>query len=291
MPGSKFVNKLLVAGASFSMCNWELKHWAEIIAEENNLDTIFTGIPWSDWESGVFISAGRIMNDPKITHCIWTSTYHFFTHYQQEKRTNPKDLIDFDNQLHMDLMTANDFKSKNRILFNKFLPKLSNDPFFKRMGTQDWVAHRPDFEPGYAPQEVAQSTSIKKTVDDEGKIFVGINDEEFFNEPTYKMYLRFYTSLAFMKEICNQYNVKLLFAHFPFTDSTLNSHICKFVDWVDTWDVIVDSFGSIPAWRKISTEKRWAEKASHFDEEGHQIVAEAFKNNKFNNQWIKGNLK
>jgi hypothetical protein len=285
------MNKLLVSGSSFAMCNWEIKHWGEIIAEENNLDTLFTGIPWGDWESGVFITAGRIMNDPKITHCIWTATYHFFTHYQEEKRTNGKDLIDFDNQLQLDLMGANDFKSKNKILFDKFLPRLSKDPFERRLGTQTWVAHRPDYQQGYWPDEVGQSTTVKKTVDDEGRTFVSMNDEEFFNEPMYKMYLRFYTSLAFIKEICHQHDVKLLFAHFPFTDSTLNSHICKFVDWVDTWDVIADTFGSIPAWKKMSQEKEWVSMASHFDAEGHQMMADAFNKNKFNNEWIKGSLK
>ena len=103
------MNKLLVSGASYAMCNWDIKHWAEIIAEENDLDTVFTGIPWSDWESGVFISAGRIMNDPKITHCIWTATYHFISHYQEHNRVTGKELIDFDNQLQIDAMRAGDF--------------------------------------------------------------------------------------------------------------------------------------------------------------------------------------
>jgi len=285
------MNKLLVSGASYAMCNWDIKHWAEIIAEENDLDTVFTGIPWSDWESGVFISAGRIMNDPKITHCIWTATYHFISHYQEHNRVTGKELIDFDNQLQIDAMRAGDFKSKTKVLFNKFLPKLKRDPFVKRLGTQAWVAHRPDHQRGYWPEEVGQSTSVKKTVDDEGKIFVGINDNEFYNDPMYKMYLRFYTSLAFMKEICKQHNVKLLFAHFPFTDSTLNSNLCLSVDWVDTWDLIKETFGSVPAWKKMSQERNWVSLASHFDKEGHEMVADAFNKNTFNKEWIKGNLR
>jgi|TARA_A100001011_G_scaffold226842_2_gene234879 hypothetical protein len=301
------MKKLLVSGASYSANSGDMvyggpstngkpiDHWATIIANKNNLEPLFTGVSWSDFESGVFLAAGRIMNDPDITHCIYTSTYTFVHHLQEENKKTREELIEIDGQIRAETNAHKDFLGKTRAIFNKFMPPLHNDPKKRLLGTTQWISHRPDqFEEGelnptskWGSEDIGVATKSDKPTDKEGRVFIGVVDEEFYQEPVYKRYLRFYTSLAFLKQICEQCNVKLLYVPIYLTDSSMNMSITQTQDWVESWDLVKEVFGSIPKWNKMYRERNWINTASHFDEEYHNIIADKFINDPFNKEWIK----
>tara|TARA_B100000902_G_scaffold399876_1_gene473265 strand:- start:6021 stop:6902 length:882 start_codon:yes stop_codon:yes gene_type:complete len=284
--------KLMVSGASYSMCNWDEVHWADQIGEAGGFkEVIYEGVPWSDFEAGAFITCGRILNDRKITHLIYTGTYTFVEHFQEEQRLTAEQLIDIDNELSVSIASSRTFYDKLRIIFNQFLPNKSNDPTVSRMGNKNWIAHRMDMKPGDGPYQgmvpdevqLLDETSNVKPVDRYGQVFLGLDDEEFYNTPLYKKYLRTLSSITLVKHVCDARGVKCIFLPFPFTNSMMNSVLTRLPDFdiMPMWDIIPETFGSIAKWKELSVERGWVGLASHFDQWGHDEVAKAFiKNNK-----------
>ena len=284
--------KLMVSGASYSMCNWDEVHWADQIGEAGGFkEVIYEGVPWSDFEAGAFITCGRILNDRKITHLIYTGTYTFVEHFQEEQRLTAEQLIDIDNELSVSIASSRTFYDKLRIIFNQFLPNKSNDPTVARMGNKNWIAHRMDMKPGDGPYQgmvpdevqLLDETTNVRPVDRHGQVFLGLDDEEFYNTPLYKKYLRTLSSITLVKHVCDARGVKCIFLPFPFTNSMMNSVLTRLPDFdiMPMWDIIPETFGSIAKWKELSVERGWVGLASHFDQWGHDEVAKAFiKNNK-----------
>ena len=284
--------KLMVSGASYSMCNWDEVHWADQIGEAGGFkEVIYEGVPWSDFEAGAFITCGRILNDRKITHLIYTGTYTFVEHFQEEQRLTAEQLIDIDNELSVSIASSRTFYDNLRIIFNQFLPNKSNDPTVARMGNKNWIAHRMDMKPGDGPYkgmvpdevQLLDETTNVRPVDRHGQVFLGLDDEEFYNTPLYKKYLRTLSSITLVKHVCDARGVKCIFLPFPFTNSMMNSVLTRLPDFdiMPMWDIIPETFGSIAKWKELSVERGWVGLASHFDQWGHDEVAKAFiKNNK-----------
>lgn len=292
-------NKLLVAGASYSMCNWDEVHWADQIGEAGDFKKVeYEGVPWSDFEAGAFITVGRILNDNKLSHLIYTGTYTFMEHFQDEQKLNAEQLIAKDQELAVSMGSGRTFYDKLRVLCNEFLPKKEKDKTLARLGNKEWVSHRMDMQPGQTayegmlPEEVgliSPTSSVIKPVDVHGRVFLGLDDPEFFDTPLYKKYLRTLSSLAFVKQVCDARGVKCIFLPFPFTNSMMNSVLTRTPDFdiMPMWDIIPESFGSIAKWKEASLERNWVALASHFDQWGHDKVATAFLNNDNNKEFLK----
>jgi len=277
-------NKLMVSGASYSAANWNEPHWADIIAEQGDFKKVeFEGINWSDWEAGAFVTIGRLLNDRKISHLIYTGTFTFVEQLQQENIPDKKSLFDLNEKIVIDMARTPAFLSKLGILFSNFMPTKSRDPAGRRLGNREWVAHR-----GVVASE-APVVPANKVVDKFGQVFVGLEDTEFYTTPQYKRYLRALSSISLVKAICDQLGVKVILLPFPFTDDLTSSTLTRLPDFslMDIWDIIPESFGSIENWRKLSSERGWIPLASHFDDWGHDQVAKAFLNNDNNKEFLK----
>jgi hypothetical protein len=284
--------KLMVSGASYSMCNWDEVHWADQIGEAAGFkEVVYEGVPWSDFEAGAFITIGRILNDRKITHLIYTGTYTFVEHFQDAQKLTAEQLIDIDKEISVSIASSRTFYDKLRIIFNQFLPNKPKDPTTARMGNKEWISHRMDMKPGETAYQgmvanevhLLDETTKVPITDTYGRVFLGLDDEEFYNTPLYKKYLRTLSSIALVKHVCDAKGVKCVFLPFPFTNSMMNSVLTRVPDFdiMPMWDIIPETFGSIAKWKELSVERGWVGLASHFDQWGHDEVAKAFiKNNK-----------
>jgi hypothetical protein len=280
--------RLMVTGASYGMCNWDEVHWADQIAEAGGFkDVVYEGIPWSDWEAGAYMTVARLLNDKKVSHLIYTGTYTFTEHYQEEQRLNAESTIAKDSELSTAIASSRTFYDKLRVLFNEFLPVKSKDPIKARTGNREWTARRPDIAQGQhaynglIPTDealVVDSTTKLNASDKYGQVFVGLDDEEYYNTPLYKKYLRVMSSIALVKAVCDARGVKCIFLPFPFSNSVMNLVMTRVPDFdlMPMWDIIPATFGSIEKWKKISIERNWVAIGSHFDQWGHDEVAKAF---------------
>lgn len=280
-------NRLMVSGSSYGMCNWDEVHWADQIAEaEGFKDVIYEGIPWGDFEAGAFMTVGRLLNDNKVTHLIYTATYTFMEHFQDEQKLNAEQLIAKDNEMSIAVASSNTFYNKLRVLFSEFLPNKSKDPIKAKTGNREWTARRPDIAAGalkytghLIEDEIKVGTGDTLNPSDiYGQVFIQLDDKEFFTTPLYKHYLRAMSSIAFVKAVCDAKGVKCIFLPIPFSNSVINSvlHRVPDFDLMPMWDIIPKTFGSIEKWKKLSAENNWADIGSHFDQWGHDEVAKAF---------------
>lgn len=277
----------MVSGASYSGANWDELHWADIIAEQCDFKKVeFEGISWSDWEAGAFVTVGRLLNDRKISHLIYTGTYLYVEHLQLEEQLDEKSSFDLNEKIVLEMARTPEFLSKLGILFSNFLPTKSKHPAGRRLGNQEWVAHRGYI--GTAASEIPKARA-KERVDKFGQVFIGLDDKEFYTTPQYKRYLRALSSIALVKAICDQLGVKVILLPFPFSYDLTSSTLTRLPDFslMDTWDIIPESFGSVEDWRKLSSERGWIPLASHFDDWGHTQVAEAFLKNEKNKEFLK----
>ena len=76
------MNTIMFAGDSYAVADPEHKHHGEIIAEHFGLKCKLEGIPFSDVQANGYVTIGRIMEDPSITHCLYyvTRATHLHLH-------------------------------------------------------------------------------------------------------------------------------------------------------------------------------------------------------------------
>ena len=293
------MSTLLIAGDSYAVADEEWKHHGELIAEHFGMKCKLEGIPFSDIQANGYVTIGRIVEDPSITHCLYyvTRTHQLQLHNndltEEDVPPLPED-IEMGNQK---IKYTDEYYNSHYLLegygnlpgmetlfakpsaqeefddwFLKWLPNQSKTK--AREGNLVWISNfLNDMNlPGYRKDRIYHFDKY----DSFGNYTVSVNQlDEQFKLPIYSHLMRFFGTLALIDKVCRDRNVKLKFVHHMAQESALNS-IVKNLNMFDMWDMSKEVFGSYDAMVKVRKDKNLNHIKSHFTKELHEKIADKF---------------
>ena len=291
---------ILFAGDSYAVADPEHKHHGEIIAEHFGLKCKLEGIPFSDVQANGYVTIGRIIEDPSITHCLYYVTRATHLHLHDNNIDEnllpplPEDIkngnqkikyteewfkshyqAEYDNIPGMEAIFAKPTAEQEfDDWFLKWLPNTSKEN--ARQGNLVWVsmlgADDKAKPRGYQKERIYKFDKY----DSWGNYTAGPNDlEEVFKLPIYSHVMRFFGTLALIQKVCDEKNIKLKFVHHMPELTSLNT-LAKNLKMFDTWDMSKEVFGSHEALLKIRQEQNLNMIKSHYTKELHEKIAETF---------------